>query len=75
MCNVDDGIVGVIVDSVSEVIHVSKSQISPTPPAVASLGKEYISGLAVLEDRMLILLHADKLLARHDAATNDSVDD
>jgi len=60
--NVAGKTIGIIVDAVSEVLRISKDQISPPPPAVAGLGRDYLTGLAKLEKRLLILLDADRIL-------------
>ncbi len=54
--------IGVIVDAVSEVLRIANDQIAPPPPTVAGLGREYLTGLAKLEDQLLILLDIDKIL-------------
>lgn len=60
--------VGITVDAVDEVLRISNDQISPPPPTVASLGNEYLNGLAKLDDQLLILLNVDKLLDEEDEA-------
>ena len=59
--NVGDTTIGTIVDEVSEVLRVSHNDISPTPPTVAGLGREYLTGLVKLEDQLLILLDIEKI--------------
>jgi len=59
---VDEQTIGVIVDAVDEVLRISQDQISPPPPTVESLGRNYLTGLAKLDDRLLILLDIDKFL-------------
>ena len=54
--------VGIVVDAVSEVLRISPDQIAPPPPTVVGLGQEYLTGLAKLDDRLLILLDIDKIL-------------
>jgi len=54
--------IGLIVDAVSEVLRVSRDEIAPPPPAVAGLGRKYLTGLVKLDSRLLILLDIDKLL-------------
>lgn len=60
--NVRGKTIGIIVDAVSEVLRIEKSRISPPPPTVAGLGREYLTGLIKLENRLLILLDIDKIL-------------
>lgn len=54
--------VGLIVDSVSEVLRLSSDTVEPPPPITGCNGSEYIKGIGKLEDRLLILLDIDKLL-------------
>ena len=61
--------IGIVVDAVSEVLRVSREQIAPPPPTVAGLGREYLTGLVKLEDRLLILLDIDKIFDQEDTAT------
>jgi len=62
--NVAGRTIGLIVDAVSEVLRVSQEQIAPPPPTVAGLGRDYLVGLAKLENRLLILLDIDKLMLK-----------
>jgi chemotaxis signal transduction protein len=39
--NVGSRTIGIVVDSVNEVLRVSREQISPVPPTVASDGNDY----------------------------------
>lgn len=60
--NVRGKTIGIIVDAVSEVLRISKDQIAPPPPTVSSLGREYLTGLAKLDKRLLILLDVECIL-------------
>ncbi|MFN3396063.1 MAG: chemotaxis protein CheW [Thermodesulfovibrionales bacterium] len=55
--------VGLIVDSVSEVLRISSDTIEPPPLITGGIGSEYILGIGKLEDRLIILLDIDKLLS------------
>lgn len=59
--HVGDRTIGIVVDSVSEVLRVSRDQVSPAPPTVASAGNNYMTGLVRLKDDLLILLDVDRL--------------
>ena len=60
--NVRGKTIGIIVDAVSEVLRITNDQIASPPPTVAGLGREYLTGLVKLEERLLILLDIDKIL-------------
>lgn len=60
---INNMIVGFVVDSVSEVLRIPANTVEPPPPVVAGLESEYISGVGKLEDRLLILLDLDSLLS------------
>lgn len=55
--------IGFIVDSVSEVLRIPKSITEPPPSIVAGIRAEYITAIGKLEDRLLILLDLEKILA------------
>lgn len=60
--NVDSITVGMIVDSASEVIHLSKEQIEAAPAIVGGIDSDYISGVGKIDERLLILLNLNKVL-------------
>ena len=55
---------GMIVDSVSEVLRLPKDTIEPPPPIVSGIDAEYLKGIGKLEEgkRLLLLLDLVKLL-------------
>ncbi len=63
-----DVTMGVIVDSVSEVLNVSAEQLEPTPEFGASVSHEFILGLAKLDKNVVILLDADRILSTGEIA-------
>jgi purine-binding chemotaxis protein CheW len=58
--------IGIVVDAVSEVLRVKHDQIAPPPPTVAGLGRDYLSGLVKLDDRLLILLDIDEIFGEEE---------
>jgi len=74
--NVDDRVVGIVVDSVSDVIPLNADQIRPTPEFGAAVDTRFISGIGTQDDRMLILLDIETLLDTADlgqpAATEEA---
>ena len=59
----DDQVIGFIVDGVTEVLRISSDMIEPPPDMVAGIDSEYITGIAKLEDRLLILIDLSKVLS------------
>lgn len=60
---INDLVVGMMVDSVSEVMRLPKSNIEPAPPVIAAkIGAEYLQGVGKVGDRLLILLDLKKVL-------------
>lgn len=53
---------GVVVDSVSDVVEVAPEAVKPAPELSNGRQTEFISGLATVEDKMLILLNVDVLV-------------
>lgn len=71
--NVGNRTIGIVVDSVNEVLRVAQDQVSPAPPTVASLGNQYMTGLVRLDQQLLILLDVDQLFGEEEtAAINDA---
>lgn len=61
--NIDNRIVGMVVDSVSDVVTLIPDQIKPAPEMGSPLDTRYLVGLGVIEQRMLILIDIDQLLS------------
>jgi purine-binding chemotaxis protein CheW len=59
-----DQVVGIVVDGVSEVLRVNTATVEPPSPVVAGIDSEYLHGIAKLDDRLVILLDLDRILAR-----------
>jgi purine-binding chemotaxis protein CheW len=55
--------IGIIVDSVSEVLNISGEDIEPTPNLGSALNTDYLLGLAKVKGRVQILLDIDRVLA------------
>jgi len=64
--NVAGRVVGIVVDAVSDVISLAQEQFRPTPGMGAVIDTEYIMGLGTVDERMLILIDIEKLMASSD---------
>jgi purine-binding chemotaxis protein CheW len=65
---VQDMVLGFIVDSVPEVLRIPPSAVV-VPPNFGKADREYVSGVAQLDDRLLILLDVDRILTSPGSAT------
>ncbi|TAJ07394.1 MAG: chemotaxis protein CheW [Nitrospirae bacterium] len=65
-------VVGLVVDSVSEVLRIPKSAMEPAPSLGATVGAEFIQGVGRLEDRLLTLLDLKRLLLPTDGAVSEA---
>lgn len=63
---IDEVEVGLVVDSANDVIDIPRDAVEPAPEVVGSIDVDYIDGVAKLENRLLILLHLEKILKRDD---------
>ena len=60
---VNNLVVGFLVDKVKEVLRVPKAVIEPPPEITSTIHTDYIIGVAKLDDRLLIVLDLEKILA------------
>lgn len=61
--NINDTILGIIVDAVTEVIRIPTESIEPVSDIITAAKSDYLMGIAKLTDKMVILLELDKLLS------------
>ncbi len=64
--NLGTRVVGVVVDSVSDVLTLTHEQIKAAPALSTGLDTRYIIGLGTVEERMLILVDIEKLMTSRD---------
>jgi purine-binding chemotaxis protein CheW len=69
---VKERLLGLLVDGASQVLKVAVSRIEPPPDEVVEKGGDYIRGVAKLDDRLIILVDLDRLLAHELPAAGDS---
>ncbi|HTL13425.1 MAG TPA: chemotaxis protein CheW [Bdellovibrionota bacterium] len=66
--NFDQLRIGVVVDSVDQVIVFSKDELSPAPELRDQRGKEYLTGVIRKEGKLLLLVDIAKALGVEDLA-------
>ena len=59
---VASGVIGVVVDAVSDVVALEEEDIHPAPAFGASAGAGFITGIGTTGERMLILADMERLL-------------
>ncbi len=71
--NISSRIVGMVVDTVSDVITLGAEQIKPPPEIDTALSADFLMGLGTYEERMLILIAIDKLMSSKDIGLLDAI--
>lgn len=61
--NIEGRIVGMVVDSVSDVMTLLPEQVRPAPEMGTTFSGDFLIGLGTLEERMLILVDIVKLMS------------
>ena len=61
--NIGHRIAGFVVDAVNDVLNINASQHCPAPQFEGQQLRDFIKGLAQVEDRLVILLDIDKLIS------------
>ncbi len=60
--NVNDYLLGFIVDSVTEIVRVPDEEIESTPPSLVNFDRRFLSGVAKVEDKLILLLNLKEIL-------------
>jgi purine-binding chemotaxis protein CheW len=71
--NIQDRVVGMVVDSVSDVISLTADQIKPAPDMGGALNTDYLVGLGTVDERMIILVDIDRMMSSEEMGVIESV--
>lgn len=63
MLNIGTRVMGMVADSVSDVITLAPEQLRPVPELSTVIGNEHLLAIGSIQDRMLILLDIVKLMS------------
>jgi len=55
-------VLGIVVDAVSEVYDINKDDLQPPPDMEGSISIDFVTGLATMDNKMVILLDINKLV-------------
>ena len=56
-------VIGVVVDGVSDVYAIGADEISDTPDLASNVVRMFVTGLATIDDKMIIMLDIDHLIS------------
>jgi len=71
---VEGRLMGMVVDSASQVVRIPADQIDPPPPVLGGLSQEFITGVGKLDDKLIILLNTDAILTIDEMKALGSMD-
>lgn len=71
--NVNSITVGFIVDEVNEIVRVEDEDIESTPQSITTLNKKYLSGVAKLGDRIVLILDLSMVLTASEEEAAEKV--
>jgi purine-binding chemotaxis protein CheW len=64
--NIDEHVIGMVVDAVSDVITLTPQEMRPVPDLSIAINAEHLLAIGTVKDRMLILLDIEKLMRSSD---------
>jgi purine-binding chemotaxis protein CheW len=67
--------VGIIVDSVSEVLNIPIENVEGAPEMIASVGTEYIQGVGKINERLIIMLDLTMVISTEEKQALEHVVD
>jgi len=73
--NIGRQVIGMVVDSVSDVVTLAPDQVRPAPSIGGGIDADHLLGLGTVGERMLILLDIERLMAAPDMGLAASVAD
>ncbi len=73
--DINGEVIGLVVDSVNEVLRIPHSIVEPPPSVTVDSGADYITGVARLEDRLLILLDLARLVGDTVNIMNETIEE
>jgi purine-binding chemotaxis protein CheW len=62
VCHYGDGLIGLLVDSIAQVVRLNERKTETPPAMLSGLDREFISGIGRFQGRMLILLQLHNVL-------------
>ena len=66
VCSLNDTTVGLLVDSINQVINLVDEDVEPPPGVLSGLDREMVAGIGRYQKRMIILLNLPRVLDLED---------
>lgn len=66
--SINNNSIGLIVDTVEEVSEITKNQISPPPKLSNEITNVFLTGVAQLQDKIILLVDTEKILTKDELA-------
>jgi purine-binding chemotaxis protein CheW len=66
--------VGIVVDSVSEVLNIPIENVEDAPEMIAGVGTEYIQGVGKLGDRLIIMLDLTMVITTEEKQVLETIE-
>ena len=70
--NINNIVVGIIVDAVTEVINISEEDIAVVPEFDNGIKQDFVKGVAKINDKVIIILEEQEII-KHDKETYNNV--
>ena len=68
ICEIDQVTVGLIVDAVTEILRLPEDRVKPPPSIVEQVERKFVSGVATLPDKLLVVLDLREVLTEVEKA-------
>ncbi|UNC91775.1 chemotaxis protein CheW [Candidatus Contubernalis alkaliaceticus] len=68
-----EDLIGLIVDQVSEVLHLTGEQIEPPPSSVSGCIIDFIQGIGKIAERLIIILKPEKIISSQERVPLDQI--
>jgi purine-binding chemotaxis protein CheW len=72
--NIDERIIGLVVDAVVEVVRVARDELEVLPDLVTGVGADYIKGVTRIDERMIIVLDIDRMFSTTETESIDEIE-
>lgn len=66
--NMNDVLIGFIVDSVTEIVRLNEEEFEDTPPSLHGIDRKYLSGVGKMGDKLIMILDLTKVLSSEEEA-------